>query len=280
MNKKIIFLDVDGTLIDYEAKLPASAKKAVELARKNGHRVYLCTGCSKAELAQRELPEVDGLIGGNGAYVEDDGQVIMHQKLSLTEVTKIVDWVNFRKRGMYLETNVGMFCNEAFLTQAGKAMEKYALGKGFEPKAAADFATKFLSGYLPAYGKDLYRSDVNKIDFILSAYQDFLDAKKDFPTLETNTWGGKGEEALFGDFGPAGITKKHAIDILLKRLNENKEDTIAFGDAKIDISMFELCGFSVAMGSGGKECKEAADYITDNVDNDGLWKAFKYLKLI
>ena len=29
---KIVFLDVDGTLIDYKTKLPASAKKAVEQA--------------------------------------------------------------------------------------------------------------------------------------------------------------------------------------------------------------------------------------------------------
>ena len=41
---KIIFLDVDGTLIDYEAKLPASAAKAVDMARANGHKVYICTG--------------------------------------------------------------------------------------------------------------------------------------------------------------------------------------------------------------------------------------------
>ena len=41
---KIIFLDVDGTLIDYEAKLPASAAQAVNQARANGHKVYICTG--------------------------------------------------------------------------------------------------------------------------------------------------------------------------------------------------------------------------------------------
>lgn len=38
---KIIFLDVDGTLIDYDAKLPASAAKAVDMARANGHKVYI-----------------------------------------------------------------------------------------------------------------------------------------------------------------------------------------------------------------------------------------------
>ena len=86
---KIIFLDVDGTLIDYEAKLPASAAKAVDMARANGHKVYICTGCSKAEIEQRNLCELDGMIGGNGAYVEDHGHVVMHQGLSKEDVKHI-----------------------------------------------------------------------------------------------------------------------------------------------------------------------------------------------
>ena len=63
-------------------------------------------------------------------------------------------------------------------------------------------------------------------------------------------------------------------------LKVNKEDTISFGDAKIDLSMFECCAYNVAMGNGGSEIKEAADYITDDVNEDGLYNAFKYLKLI
>ena len=51
MMKFVVFLDVDGTLIDYETKLPDSARKAVDQARANGHKVYICTGCSKEILA-------------------------------------------------------------------------------------------------------------------------------------------------------------------------------------------------------------------------------------
>ena len=54
----------------------------------------------------------------------------------------------------------------------------------------------------------------------------------------------------------------------------DKEDTISFGDAKVDLSMFECCGFNVAMGNGGPEIKEAADYITNDVNEDGLYNAF------
>ena len=102
----------------------------------------------------------------------------------------------------------------------------------------------------------------------------------EFPHLIANTWGGKDEQALFGDLSPMGITKKNAIDVLLKHLGRNVEDTIAFGDAKIDISMFELCNYSVAMGNAGPETKEAADYVTTDVNDDGIWNAFKHLGLI
>ncbi len=277
---KIVFLDVDGTLIDYDTKLPASAAKAVEEARANGHLVYLCTGCSKAEIAQRHLCETDGMIGGNGAYVESEGKVIMHQGLSKEETKHIVDWCNARHLGFYLEANSGMYCNDWMIEQGPETMVKYSLGKGADLAKAEKSAHSFVDSFIHLKGEELYRDDVNKISFILSSYQDHLDSKTEFPELIANTWGGKGEEALFGDLGPTGITKKHAIDVLLKYLNRSREDTIAFGDAKIDISMFELCGYSVAMANAGPECKAAADYVTTDVNDNGLENAFRHLGLI
>jgi hydroxymethylpyrimidine pyrophosphatase-like HAD family hydrolase len=44
--------------------------------------------------------------------------------------------------------------------------------------------------------------------------------------------------------------------------------------------MLKLCRWGVAMGNAGEETKAAADYITDDVENDGLWKAFKHFGLI
>lgn len=278
--RKIVFLDVDGTLINYHGQCPASAKEAVNRDRANGHKVYICTGCSKAEIAQRALPGVDGMIGGNGAYVEDDGQVLMHQKLSCENVKHIVDWCNERHLGFYLETNSGMYADEYMREQGPDTMFRYSTGKGADANSSRAFSEHFMSGFTFLPADELYRDDVNKISFILSSYQDHLDSKEEFPHLIANTWGGKGELALFGDLGPAGITKKHAIEVLLDHLNGNQKDTISFGDAKIDLSMFELCNTNVAMGNGGPEIKEAADFVTDDVDRDGLYKAFVYLGLI
>lgn len=275
---KIVFLDVDGTLINYDAICPASAIEAVDRARARGHKVYICTGCSKAEIEQRSLPELDGMIGANGGYVEDDGQVVMHQALSVAQVTRIVDWCNERELGFYLEANSGMYINHWFEVQAPATMYRYAKGKGADDAAAQAAGQNFVNSMIRT--DDLYRDDVNKVSFILSSYQDHLDSRSEFPDMEANTWGGKDEQALFGDLGPKGITKRRAIETLLKFLGADQADTISFGDAKIDLSMFELCAFNVAMGNGGPEVKAAADYVTDDVDDDGLFNAFRHLGLI
>ena len=44
MEKKIIFLDIDGTLMDFDGQLPESAKMALCQAKAEGHRLVLCTG--------------------------------------------------------------------------------------------------------------------------------------------------------------------------------------------------------------------------------------------
>lgn len=269
---KIIFLDVDGTLVDYENQIPKSAVTAIEKARKNGHRIYLCTGRSKSEM-QPELTaiEFDGMIGGNGSYVEEHGHVVMHQTLTPKQCRRVVDWLHSRGLEFYLESNNGLFASEHFETRAEPAMQKYTQGKPVT-----------VQSIFPAivYGSDLYRDDVNKISFILDSYQDYLHAEKAFPDLHAGTWGGKGELALFGDLGPKYITKAHAIRELVKYLHAGAADTIGIGDAKVDIPMLKCCSYGIAMGNGGPEIRAAADYITDDVNNDGLWKAFQHLKLI
>lgn len=71
-----------------------------------------------------------------------------------------------------------------------------------------------------------------------------------------------------------------AITALLQHLNVNQSDTIAMGDALIDIPMFEACAFSVCMCSGRPEAKAAANYVTDDVDKNGLYNAFAHIGLL
>ena len=275
---KIIFIDVDGTLVDYENHLPESAVKAIRQARKNGHKVYICTGRSKAEVYP-PLWEIglDGMIGGNGSYVESEGVVVMHQLITLEQCKHIVDWLHERKLEFYLDSNNGLFASEHFEEEGEPVIQEYSKRKG---KGNAEKIT--VREVFPdmIFGGELYRDDVNKVSFILRSYQDHLDSIQEFPDLQPGTWGGKGEIALFGDLGVKDITKAHAIDQLLNYLGAKREDTIAFGDAKVDIPMLEYCHIGVAMGSGGDEIKAMADYITDDVDKDGLYNAFVHFGLI
>ena len=275
---KIIFLDVDGTLVDYENQIPKSAIEAIRKARENGHKVYICTGRSRAEIYP-ELWDIglDGMIGGNGSYIEDKGNIVMHKVLSLDECKKIVDWLHNKKLEFYLESNNGLFASENFETVGEKTIQEYSKRKG-----QADSETLTIRKAFPEmkFGEKLYRDDLNKISFILNSFDDYLEAKKVFNELEVNTWGGQGEIALFGDIGVKDINKGLAVTKLIEYLNANLENTIAFGDAKIDIPMFKCCKIGVAMGNGGPEIKEVATHITDSVEKDGLWKAFKNLNLI
>lgn len=275
---KILFIDIDGTLVDYENRLPASAVKAIRMARAAGHRVYLCSGRSKAENKQ-EIWDIglDGYIGGNGSYVESDGEVVMHQLVTPEQCRRIVDWLHSRKLEFYLESNSGLYGSENFRQRAVLVMKEYCRRKG---KANADQASPDTVFPTMIYGADLYRDDVNKVSYILDSYQDFLDAREQFPDLQNGTWGGAGETALFGDLGVKGITKAHAVEVLLKHLNARQEDTIAFGDAAVDIPMFEVCAQSCCMGSGGDGAKAAADYVTTAVEEDGLYNAFVHFGLL
>mgnify|MGYP001194248245 CR=1 FL=1 len=276
--KKVVFLDVDGTLVDYENRIPKSAIEAIRKARKNGHKVYICTGRSKAEVYQ-ELWDIglDGMIGGNGSYIEDNGNIVMHKVLTLEECKRIVDWLHSKGLEFYLESNAGLFASEKFEVVGERAIQEYSKRKG---KVGVEKMTIRKAFPEMIFGKKLYRDDLNKISFVLNSYNDYLEAKRIFSDLEVNTWGGKGEIALFGDVGVKNIDKAMAVKKLVEYLGTDMKDTIAFGDAKIDIPMLECCEIGVAMGNGGTEIKEIADYITDDVEKDGLWKAFKKFELI
>ncbi|HEM4054657.1 TPA: Cof-type HAD-IIB family hydrolase [Streptococcus suis] len=277
---KLIFLDVDGTLVDYHNRIPESAIRAIRQARENGHLVYVCTGRSRAEM-QPELWEIglDGMIGGNGSYVEHQGQVIMHQLLSEEDSRAIVDWLHERGLEFYLESNNGLFASENFRERARETLRIYSMNKGKTAEEVADQEVEdVIHGMI--FDGQLYRDDLNKVSFVLNSYQDHLDSKAAFPNLVANTWGGRGESALFGDLGVKDIDKAHAIDVLLEHLGAKKEDTIAFGDAKIDIPMLDYCAVGIAMGNGGAEILAMADMITDDVEEDGLYNAFEKLGLL
>ena len=81
---------------------------------------------------------------------------------------------------------------------------------------------------------------------------------------------------LGGEITHSEYNKATAIQFV-KNYYKEKYETVAMGDSENDLPMLEYADISIAMGNGVKEVKEKADYVTDKIDNDGLYKAFKYL---
>ena len=77
MDRKLIFLDIDGTLVDAFAKPTERVVEALRKARENGHLLFLCTGRSMPLIAS-DIWEIgfDGVIASAGGHIEVGGNVV------------------------------------------------------------------------------------------------------------------------------------------------------------------------------------------------------------
>lgn len=78
METKYIFLDIDGTLVDFQGKLADSALEALKAAKANGHKLFVCTGRQRSQIYPWLLEKItfDGAVCSSGAYVMADGECI------------------------------------------------------------------------------------------------------------------------------------------------------------------------------------------------------------
>ncbi|MHA2789648.1 Cof-type HAD-IIB family hydrolase [Corynebacterium sp. S7] len=272
----IVFLDIDGTLVDYTNHIPESAGQAIATARKNGHRVYVNTGRSRAEISDAIWGlGIDGMIGANGGYVESDGEVIFHNKLPRESVAAFRSWFKGRDIVYYLEANSGLYASDGFEDGAREAVFEY-----LKPEDRHKFTSVLEVFHGIIVGQDEDRDDVNKISYVLNTLEDFESTRDNFPGFEHGTWGGHEGKKLFGDVRPEGISKDVAIHKLLDHLGESIEHTAAFGDAVPDIPMFQVCATGVAMGNATEEVKAAADIVVADVTENGLAEGFDRLGLL
>ena len=92
MKQKILFFDIDGTLIDEETDVvPESAKKALAAAKEKGHLLFICSGRCLAIIPQNVVElGFDGLIGGCGTYIEMEGKEVYHHTLPMELQKEII----------------------------------------------------------------------------------------------------------------------------------------------------------------------------------------------
>lgn len=105
--------------------------------------------------------------------------------------------------------------------------------------------------------------------------------------------GARQVEAAFPELKLPMFSSRQGADIVerqvskadgLKRLCDywgiDRKDTVAFGDSMNDYEILKFAGTGVAMGNAVGQLKEAADYVTTDIGEDGIWNACVKLKLI
>ncbi len=204
-------------------------------------------------------------------YIEYLDKVIQDNVMSKSQVEVAVNWLQENELGFYLESKNGLFANEHLL-------EKGSFVFGENTKENRDKLLSAMPNLI--FGENLYRDDVAKISFALNPNLLNEAEKKFSKDFNIAAWTATGKEKEFGEISLIGNDKVNAIKTLLDYLNITNDNTFSFGDAYNDHLMIEYCNIGVAMGNAQDGLKNVADHITDHVDNDGLYNAFKYFNLI
>lgn len=267
MTKKILFIDVDGTLVEFkngQQYIPESAIKGLQKARENGHLTFLCTGRSQAEIGDIMNIGFDGVIGAAGGYVTYLGKTIFHKTLPADAVKNISNFLNKNKVAFYLESNSGLYCNEHMME----------INRTYFSSASSNFLK------ICKELKDADLNDINKVSFLSPtlSYQDIANQYEQVFYMVKASWGVENTEA--GEISNFGINKATAIHFLLDYLNFEEVETYGFGDSMNDIEMFNCVNHSIAMGNSRHGVKELAEFVTKDVLDDGIEFALKQYHLI
>lgn len=272
---KIVFFDIDGTLVTKYNSVPKSTKQAIIKLKENGHIPVIATG--RAPLLIEEIIEeleIDSYIAMNGQIVVHKGEVVFDNPIKKETVDRLTAQAVDKNNGIILCGAKDIFSNS--IVSLAKRSSTWAVLKGIG---------KIIPGHLQlSLFKRLIRKPPNPNDYEGKAiYQVIIETsmeeekqyKKDFPLLNFAR-----SNQYTVDIISEGISKAVGIEKFLERLGLEKSDTFGFGDSLNDLEMLEYVQTGVAMGNGWDEAKEAADYVTDSVDDDGIEKALKHFKLI
>ena len=277
MNKKAIFLDVDGTLVANHREMSKKVKEAIEKARENGHKVFICTGRNKAGIKNElNAVEFDGIIASAGSYVEINNKVVHSAYFDnslVNKITSIFDEFNIHYN--YECTTM------TFMTD--KMVQLFVGGINFEAgnvefeRLKAQQHDKFNIKDINTYTNQ----GVHKICFI-SLNQEKLDnalkqLKDDVNIVIHEMFD---ETTINGELISKTDNKATGIQYAIDYLNIDIKDTIAFGDSMNDYEMIDFVDHGVVMANGNAKLKEIASSICKSVEEDGIYDGFVNLGII
>lgn len=275
MNTKYIFLDIDGTLVGYDSKIPESALKALKMAQANGHKVFIASGRSLPIIYPDLLKEVDfdGIVASGGACVFYNGDAIFRSTISGDDLDKVIRY--FKREGIQflVQTSTALYCEHDFLDTVIPGLVDAGCSKELVEKTFVNIVTIDDIRNAP---------NIEKFSFYLSPHNPKKiseDLDGDFYVVDFSL-GKINAPLFFGEMNMAGVNKATAIEKFMAHVGAPMSDSIAFGDSGNDFEMMQAVGFAVAMGNATEPIKALADYVTTDVDKDGIYNAFVHLGLI
>lgn len=256
---RAVFFDVDGTLISLKTrKIPESTRKAIESLRKKGIKVIVATGRSMNDLSHIKHIEFDGFLTYNGGFcMTTDGHVMHRQAIHSDDIKSLI---------LYSEKSSLIFTlmyedKVTISAVSPDVIELYAHLKLPVP---------------PLYEKhNIDLENVLQVSIFIEPQSEDSFMRKVMPNSLSSRW-----TPLFAHVNPGGVSKQKGIQYFCEYFNIDVAETMAFGDGGNDISMLKFVKIGVAMGNAGDNVKQVADFVTKEVDNDGVEAALLHYGLI
>lgn len=263
--KKIIFFDIDGTLLT-ETKdhcVPESATKTLELLQKNGHICIINTGRPYAALDDTiKSIKVSGYVCGCGTYIRLDDKILLAHHIEKQLGLKIIHKMNEYHLEWMLEGEKALYYSDG----------PYST---FIIKNALGLQARLPQNVHCISEKDYPQIQYDKFIMTLTDQSDFLSFHNEFKN-----------ELEFIDRGnlyeivPKNFSKATGMKFLEEYLKIPHENSIAVGDSSNDIPMLDYAHTGILMGGCDPKLHKYADFITTKITEDGIYNAFKKLELI
>lgn len=262
--EQLFFFDIDGTLIECSKNIYSildETKNSLDLLKDNNHGVFLATGRCKCFIVDgvMEYP-FNGYVTCNGACVEYNNEIVYKKNIDAEAIRKTVNLCNKYGYNFYFESSDMIYVRDKEDEWHKQFCEEWAM-------------------------KEIYTSDHFNIDDIqvhigMIAVKTHDDVKRMMEELSPYFNIQRHHYEFSFDLTIKGESKAKGIRKLAEAMNKTMDDTIAFGDARNDIEMLNEVGLGIAMGNGTIEAKEAADYITSDIDDYGITNALKHFEFI
>lgn len=254
---KAAFFDVDGTLLSHKSKqVPPSARAALEKLKAAGILCVVATGRQISEMEKLPVAYLDF-----DAYITLNGQMLLDRKKNLLSATPITGDVKTYLLCCFQEKTFPIL-----MVEQERVYLNYVDDHVRAVQAAISSPVPKLGTYA---GGEIYQ---------VCAYLKQGEEHMVAPILDdcvATRWNFGGLDIIAKGGG-----KIKGIQQFLALNGLKPEETIAFGDGENDVEMLRFAGIGVAMGNAENVTKAAADYVTDDIDEDGIAKALTHLGLI